>query len=113
MSPNAWKTVTDIVLNGTFYCSREFGRRHTGLAMLLAPREDREPRAEPGELERDGLAEAGAAARHDHRLALEAAERQRMGAERGRLGQGHRGSPRQREGREYPGAPRVRQFGER
>ena len=28
MSPNAWKTVTDIVLNGTFYCSREFGRRH-------------------------------------------------------------------------------------
>lgn len=28
MSPNAWRTVTDIVLNGTFYCSREFGRRH-------------------------------------------------------------------------------------
>lgn len=28
MSPNAWRTVVDIVLNGTFYCSREFGRRH-------------------------------------------------------------------------------------
>jgi NAD(P)-dependent dehydrogenase (short-subunit alcohol dehydrogenase family) len=28
MSPNAWRTVIDIVLNGTFYCSREFGRRH-------------------------------------------------------------------------------------
>lgn len=28
MSPNAWRTVTDIVLNGTFFCSREFGRRH-------------------------------------------------------------------------------------
>ncbi len=28
MSPNAWKTVVDITLNGTFLCSREFGRRH-------------------------------------------------------------------------------------
>jgi NAD(P)-dependent dehydrogenase (short-subunit alcohol dehydrogenase family) len=28
MSPNAWRSVVDIVLNGTFYCSREFGRRH-------------------------------------------------------------------------------------
>ena len=28
MSPNAWRVVVDIVLNGTFYCSREFGRRH-------------------------------------------------------------------------------------
>jgi NAD(P)-dependent dehydrogenase (short-subunit alcohol dehydrogenase family) len=28
MSPNAWRTVVDIVLNGTFHCSREFGRRH-------------------------------------------------------------------------------------
>jgi len=27
MSPNAWRTVVDIVLNGTFYCSRELGRR--------------------------------------------------------------------------------------
>jgi NAD(P)-dependent dehydrogenase (short-subunit alcohol dehydrogenase family) len=27
MSPNAWRTVVDIVLNGTFYCSREMGRR--------------------------------------------------------------------------------------
>ncbi len=27
MSPNAWKTVVDIVLNGTFYCAREFGLR--------------------------------------------------------------------------------------
>jgi NAD(P)-dependent dehydrogenase (short-subunit alcohol dehydrogenase family) len=27
MSPNAWKTVTDIVLNGTFYCAREFAVR--------------------------------------------------------------------------------------
>ncbi len=28
MSPNAWRTVVDIVLNGTYYCSREFARRH-------------------------------------------------------------------------------------
>lgn len=28
MSPNAWRSVVDIVLNGTFFCSREFGRRH-------------------------------------------------------------------------------------
>ena len=27
MSPNAWKAVVDIVLNGTFYCCREFGLR--------------------------------------------------------------------------------------
>ena len=30
ISPNAWRVVVDIVLNGTFYCSREFGRRHLG-----------------------------------------------------------------------------------
>jgi len=30
MSPNAWRTVVEIVLNGTFHCSREFGRRHIG-----------------------------------------------------------------------------------
>jgi NAD(P)-dependent dehydrogenase (short-subunit alcohol dehydrogenase family) len=28
MSPNAWRTVVDITLNGTYLCSREFGRRH-------------------------------------------------------------------------------------
>jgi NAD(P)-dependent dehydrogenase (short-subunit alcohol dehydrogenase family) len=28
MSPNAWRTVVDIVLNGSFFCAREFGRRH-------------------------------------------------------------------------------------
>jgi NAD(P)-dependent dehydrogenase (short-subunit alcohol dehydrogenase family) len=28
LSPNGWRTVVDITLNGTFYCSREFGRRH-------------------------------------------------------------------------------------
>ena len=28
MSPNAWRTVVDIVLNGTFHCAREFARRH-------------------------------------------------------------------------------------
>jgi NAD(P)-dependent dehydrogenase (short-subunit alcohol dehydrogenase family) len=28
MSPNAWRTVVDITLNGTFFCAREFGRRH-------------------------------------------------------------------------------------
>src|SRR4051794_4112367 len=26
MSPNAWRTVVDITLNGTFFCAREFGR---------------------------------------------------------------------------------------
>ena len=30
MSPNAWRTVVDITLTGTFLCSREFGRRHLG-----------------------------------------------------------------------------------
>ena len=28
MSPNAWRTVVDITLNGTFFCAREFGWRH-------------------------------------------------------------------------------------
>jgi NAD(P)-dependent dehydrogenase (short-subunit alcohol dehydrogenase family) len=28
MSPNAWRTVVDITLNGTFFCAREFCRRH-------------------------------------------------------------------------------------
>jgi NAD(P)-dependent dehydrogenase (short-subunit alcohol dehydrogenase family) len=28
MSPNAWRTVVDITLTGTFLCTREFGRRH-------------------------------------------------------------------------------------
>jgi NAD(P)-dependent dehydrogenase (short-subunit alcohol dehydrogenase family) len=32
MSPNAWRTVVDITLNGTFLCSREFGRRHLDAA---------------------------------------------------------------------------------
>jgi NAD(P)-dependent dehydrogenase (short-subunit alcohol dehydrogenase family) len=32
MSPNAWRSVVDIVLNGTFYCSREFARRHLASA---------------------------------------------------------------------------------
>ena len=30
MSPNAWRTVVDITLTGTYLCSREFGRRHIG-----------------------------------------------------------------------------------
>lgn len=34
LSPNGWKTVVDIVLNGTFYCSHAFGTRmmEAGLA---------------------------------------------------------------------------------
>ncbi len=28
MSPNAWRTVVDITLNGNFFCAREFARRH-------------------------------------------------------------------------------------
>lgn len=28
MSPNAWRVVVDITLNGTFLCAREFARRH-------------------------------------------------------------------------------------
>jgi NAD(P)-dependent dehydrogenase (short-subunit alcohol dehydrogenase family) len=32
LSPNGWRTVVDIVLNGTFLCSREFGRRHIAAA---------------------------------------------------------------------------------
>jgi NAD(P)-dependent dehydrogenase (short-subunit alcohol dehydrogenase family) len=28
MSPNAWRTVVDITLNGTFFVTREFARRH-------------------------------------------------------------------------------------
>jgi NAD(P)-dependent dehydrogenase (short-subunit alcohol dehydrogenase family) len=28
MSPNAWRSVVDITLTGTFLCAREFGRRH-------------------------------------------------------------------------------------
>ncbi|MFF7249276.1 SDR family oxidoreductase [Embleya sp. NPDC008237] len=28
MSPNGWRTVVDITLNGTYFCAREFARRH-------------------------------------------------------------------------------------
>lgn len=28
LSPNAWRTVVDITLNGTYLCTREFARRH-------------------------------------------------------------------------------------
>ncbi len=28
LSPNGWRAVTRIILDGTFFCSREFGRRH-------------------------------------------------------------------------------------
>ena len=28
LSPNGWRAVTQIVMDGTFFCSREFGRRH-------------------------------------------------------------------------------------
>ncbi len=28
LSPNGWRAVVDTVLNGTFHCAREFGRRH-------------------------------------------------------------------------------------
>ena len=28
MSANAWRTVVDITLNGTYFCAREFARRH-------------------------------------------------------------------------------------
>src|SRR6478609_7722692 len=28
LSPNAWRTVVDITLNGTYLCAREFARRH-------------------------------------------------------------------------------------
>jgi len=31
MSPNAWRTVVDITLNGTFLCAREFARRHIAI----------------------------------------------------------------------------------
>ncbi len=33
MSANAWRAVVDIVLNGTFHCSREFARRHIAAAV--------------------------------------------------------------------------------
>jgi NAD(P)-dependent dehydrogenase (short-subunit alcohol dehydrogenase family) len=38
MSPNAWRTVVDSTLNGTFFCAREFARRHlaAGPAAWLA-----------------------------------------------------------------------------
>lgn len=32
MSPNAWRTVVDITLNGTFFVAREFARRHLAAA---------------------------------------------------------------------------------
>ena len=30
LSPNGWRAVTQIVMDGTFFCSREFARRHIG-----------------------------------------------------------------------------------
>jgi NAD(P)-dependent dehydrogenase (short-subunit alcohol dehydrogenase family) len=42
MSPNAWRTVVDITLTGTFLCAREFGRRH-----LAAGTPGSKPRGRP------------------------------------------------------------------
>ena len=36
MSPNAWRTVVDITLTGTFLMSREFARRHLAAPQQLA-----------------------------------------------------------------------------
>ena len=33
LSPNGWRAVTDIVLDGTFFCSREFARRRVALGL--------------------------------------------------------------------------------
>jgi len=32
LSPNGWRAVTQIVIDGTFFCSREFARRHIAAA---------------------------------------------------------------------------------
>jgi NAD(P)-dependent dehydrogenase (short-subunit alcohol dehydrogenase family) len=32
LSPNGWRAVTGIVMDGTFHCAREFGRRHIAAA---------------------------------------------------------------------------------
>ena len=36
LSPNGWRTVVDIVLNGTFFCSRELARRHIAVGTPAA-----------------------------------------------------------------------------
>ena len=42
LSPNGWRTVVDIVLNGTFFCSREFGAPpHRGGHARLDPQHRR------------------------------------------------------------------------
>ena len=46
MSPNAWRTVVDITLNGTFFCAREFARRH--LAAGTPARSSTSARPTPG-----------------------------------------------------------------
>ena len=50
MSPNAWRTVIDITLNGTFLMSREFARRHLAVGS-------------PGSIINVGASYAGRAAR--------------------------------------------------
>ena len=32
LSPNGWRSVVDIVLNGSFFCAREFARRHIAVS---------------------------------------------------------------------------------
>ncbi len=36
ISPNAWRAVVDITLNGTFFCAREMGRRHLAAGTLAS-----------------------------------------------------------------------------
>ena len=66
-----------------------FNRGQDGRAMFLAPREDRDGRADARELHGDRLAEAGAAAGHDHDLAVVRAEGQRVRADCGGSGEAH------------------------
>ena len=66
---------------------RAADRLVAGVEVLGLAAGDHDRRAEAGELERDRLAEPGAAAGDEHRRAVERAGGQRAGAELGGLGQ--------------------------
>ena len=69
-SPNAWRTVVDITLNGTFFCAREFGRPLAARAHPVRNGGDDVPRERPARRRRESLVPPPDGVRRDQPVAL-------------------------------------------
>jgi hypothetical protein len=79
--------IADVAADGRDRRAQRCHRLVPGFEVLGLAAGDHDRRAEPGELQRDGLAQAGAGAGDEHRGTVERAGRQRVLAQRGRVGE--------------------------